>query len=106
MKTQKTEMSAFIENAHCPECNTELEKSDVVLLNNPVQYQYSCPKCKHTETSFEAYPKITYEEKVNNISKIINKNYEILDNMNAVSPLPTLIHTTFCEYGYDYDSDK
>jgi hypothetical protein len=106
MRIKKTEIETFIENTLCPECNIELEKSDEVLLTNPPQYQYSCPKCNYTETSFEAYPKITYEEKANNISKIISKNYEILDNMNVSSSLPTLTHTTFSMYGYDYDKYK
>lgn len=40
----------------CPDCNEELKSTNVVYATYPAQYQYFCPICHYTTSSFQSYP--------------------------------------------------
>ena len=59
---KKHQVRPYISKAYCPDCDKELERSDVVLTTYPAQYQYFCPECGYGYTSFDMYPTIEWEE--------------------------------------------
>ena len=52
--------------AECPNCNSELRKSNVVLATYPPEYQYYCEACGFTATSRINYPYVYYVDKKGN----------------------------------------
>ena len=65
-ETTKEKVDTYIERAYCTDCKgVELKRTNIVLPTYPERYTYECPKCRRPYTSFERYPKITYEKTAN-----------------------------------------
>lgn len=48
---------------YCDDCTVEVESRDKVLLTNPLQFVYQCPKCGKEYHLEQDYPCIVYEDK-------------------------------------------
>ena len=45
---------------YCPDCDIELQSSNIVLTTIPPLYQYYCPQCNFSYTSQETYPWVEF----------------------------------------------
>ena len=62
MITKNISVDVYIEYAYC-DCGEEMIRDNLMLMSNPPQYKYRCPKCGKIETSYEQYPKTIYKER-------------------------------------------
>jgi len=65
----KKKVVPYLSKVYCPDCNLELEESPVVLTSYPPQFQYFCPQCGYGYTTTEKYPKIDFEEEVEDVQQ-------------------------------------
>ena len=38
---------------YCDECGELMVREPIILTSYPAQYRYYCPKCRHTQTSYD-----------------------------------------------------
>lgn len=72
MKTKLEPCYPCIKHFICEVCEVEMEVEPMVLLSNPAQYQYTCPKCGKVETSTES-PGIAF---------VTEAQMEVIEKMN------------------------
>ena len=62
--TEFYNLKKIIHCIYCDECNVELIATGIVYTTYPEQYEYICPNCGKTYSSFDSYPwsEITGEE--------------------------------------------
>ena len=53
---KRAEVRTFINRLYCDKCETEMEKSNMVLTSHPPQYQYFCNSCDFKMISWTSYP--------------------------------------------------
>lgn len=63
MPIKTKEVKTYINKLYCDNCIDEVEmlSTNSILLTNPPQYTYFCPRCNHTITLTTVYPSITYK---------------------------------------------
>ena len=55
MKIKEIPANIYIEYAYC-DCGEEMIRDNLVLMSNPPQYKYRCPKCGKIEINNVQYP--------------------------------------------------
>lgn len=62
MKIKEIPVDIYVEYAYC-NCGEEMIRDNLVLMSNPPQYKYRCPKCGKIEISNVQYPIIKVIDK-------------------------------------------
>ena len=65
MKVKKVPVDVSIEYLYC-DCGEEIIRDDRILMSNPPQYKYVCPKCGKLEINNVQYPILRFDDKHNN----------------------------------------
>ena len=64
MKVKKVPVDIYVEYAYC-DCGEEMIRDDLLLMSNPPQYKYRCPKCGKLEINNVQYPILRVDDKHN-----------------------------------------
>ena len=54
--TEFCNLRKIVHRIYCDECNIELVATGMVYATDPAQYEYVCPNCGKTCSSFNSYP--------------------------------------------------
>lgn len=58
----KKEAKIYISRLYCDDCNVEMNSSNIVMMSNPPQFTYTCPKCGKKLVLNEQFPKQELKE--------------------------------------------